>query len=394
MEFIIDATELRTLLMMTKDGLPQGRVSHPILEYGLFEVSKGQASDTEGIQDNDELACTFFNLSLGCTGAIPCQVIEPGAVCIPAKKLLEYIPKVSGKLHCKLIEADGELTVEIAGARSDLKLRCLPIDEFPDMPEVSGNLRQLPLNICQGLIKATLATSKDENKQALTTVHLETEHDKAIIASTDGNILFIGEYPYSGKEININLPKDILKALGKLIAPASKQESPEIQLTYNEKYCLFMAGNFSVFHTLPECKYPEFKELIPADMNGYEIQVMRKELQDITERVGVLSAGDNNLISLTIGDDSLLVNSKENQIGNARDSIPAGILPPSGNITGICSELWLNHNLLQTGLKILQGEQEIRINWCDSAVRPITLSPMQKNHKEIFLLMPVRLRTA
>lgn len=391
MEFIINAIAFKTLLIMTKDGLPQGRASHSILEYGLFEVSKGD----EDTQDNDELACTFFNLALGVTGTVPCQVIEPGATCIPAKKLLEYIPKASGDLHCQLIENDGELTFEIAGASGELlKLPCLPIDEFPTMPEVSENRQVVPLDICQGLAKATLATAKDETKQALCHVHLETSRDTATIASTDGHVLFIAEYPYSGKEINLNLPKDILKALGKLLAPASKQESPEIQLAYNEKYCLFMAGNYSIFHTLPNVTYPDFKDLVPKDMNGYEIQVVRKDLQDITELVGILSRGDNNLISLTIGEDLLRVDSKESEIGNAKDSIPAGILPPSGDITGICSELWVNFELLQTGLKILNNEQEIRMNWTKDAHRPITLSPMQKNHKEIFLLMPVKLRTA
>ena len=148
----------------------------------------------EAVTDN-EVSLTTTNLELGIRCKIKAEVMEPGKLTLPAKKLATIVRE--------LPNSDVELTVKdlrslISSGGSKFRLMGLNAEEFPPLPEFDDDkMYQIRKHeLIQMLKSVSYAQSTDENRYMLNGVYFNFEENKFTVVATDGRRLAL-----NGKKI-------------------------------------------------------------------------------------------------------------------------------------------------------------------------------------------------
>lgn len=138
------------------------RPTHPVLANIL--LSADEKAQT--------LSLTAFDLNLGIQTSFPSKVSESGALTLPAKLLADIVSRLPDEEITLTVEKDNTIASVICGS-GRYQVHGLPIQEFPELPQVSSDLgtTYLPVeSLLSGLSASLFAASTDETKRVLTGV--------------------------------------------------------------------------------------------------------------------------------------------------------------------------------------------------------------------------------
>lgn len=396
MKLICNQSDLNSNLSFVSRAV-SSRPSHPILGNVLLvaDAKRGQ------------LRLTAFDLSLGIQTSFPADVQEEGSITLPAKLLGDIVSRLpEGNLTLTVTDSVAEAEVESADAESFIatltsqsgrfQLRGLSAAEFPSLPTVAdGTPLMLPVAaLNEGLRGALFAASTDETKQILTGVHFRGTADTLEFAATDGHRLAVVETPtqveaeegedaIQGSNLenfSVTIPAKALRELERMLA--TRQDSDLVSLFVDDTQAIFEFGDQRLTSRKLEGAYPAYQQLIPRQFSR-TVSLERKRLLSGLERVSVLSDQKNNLVKFSLNsEDSQIILSVEAQdLGNARESLPAEIMGTSGEIA-------FNVKYLMDGLKALpSGDIQMQLN---EGNQPVIFTPLS-GAKMTYLVMPVQI---
>src|SRR5256886_15682188 len=125
-------------------------------------------------------------------------------------------------------------------------------------------------------------------------------------------------------------------------------------------------------------QFPNYKQLVP-DAFEHEVSLPREELLDVVRRVSVM-AQRNSPLRLRFADGELVISAQTQDVGEARESLPA----PFG---AEALEIGFNAEFLRDGIDSVTGEQ-VRLKLI-SPLRPAVLHG--EGDDFLYLIMPIRL---
>jgi DNA polymerase-3 subunit beta len=160
------------------------------------------------------------------------------------------------------------------------------------------------------------------------------------------------------------------------LAAAAKTESVEIVLT--ESQALFRVGDVRLTSRIIEGQFPDYRQLVP-DAFEHEVAFDRGELLGVLTRIGVL-AQRNTPVRLAFEDGAVTISATSDQVGEGRESLPAGF-------SGDRLEIGFNVEFLRAGVESVTGD-EVRLGLI-SPLRPGLLRGSGDEYR--YLLMPIRL---
>ena len=335
------------------------------------------------------VSATDLDLAIECK--LPAEILKPGRITLPAKKLDEIVNKASG--NSVNISIDKNQLAKILSDKARFQINGVSPDEFPEV--ISKKEGENPFKIeqkelLQGISLTSFATSKFESTSILSGVNFEIKGNKFEIGATDGSRLarYIGNLPENksdkGQKKSAVIPGRALNELERLI-DTFKEGNEFVLIYFLNGQVIFQNNDFSLSTRLINGTFPEYDKLIPKEQSNKAI-FSRGELLSALERVAILANERTNVIKLTFekGKKVSQLNSNSPDYGNATDEIEV-------EYTGNSMEIAFNYRYLTEALRNLQADKVlIEI---ETPLSPILLKLSEKaDYSYTYLIMPVQLR--
>ncbi len=386
MKLVCTQSDLSTNLSLTSRAVPS-RPTHPVLANVLLQADA----------ETNQVSLTGFDLSLGIRTSLNAEVIQGGAIAIPAKLLNDITSRLSeGEITLEDESADSNtpssegLIVTLTSKSGRYQVRAMGGEEFPELPLIENTqATQLQVTaLIEGLRGSLFATSPDETKQVLTGVHLTVEQDSLEFAATDGHRLAVvqttNESPETGYEgkLEVTLPARTLRELERMLAHNSSQEEL-VALYFDQGQVVFEWQNQRLTSRTLEGPYPAYSMLIPRQFQR-ELTLDRKQFLSALERIAVLADQKNNIVKLSLDNaaQGITLSCESQDVGSAMESMAA-------QISGEDIDIAFNIKYLMEGIKALpSSEIQMQLN---TNLTPVIFTPLG-GLKMTYLAMPVQLR--
>jgi DNA polymerase-3 subunit beta len=367
MKFTITRERLHEGLVAVAASVPT-KTTLPVLSNILLEA----------VADGIRLSGT--DLDIAVSTLVPAEVDTPGAVTIPAKKLVEIVRELpSAAIR---IGSSGEQRVDLECGRSRFRLLGIPREEFPNFPPVSfENSWTVTSSDLQKLINhVSFASSTEESRPILNGVLWELHRDVMRMVATNGHRLAKMDVPVSGGSASATLivPPKALEQVRRLFGPAD-----EIEIARSDNHLGFRTGSTVVFTRLIEGPYPNYEQVIPKD-NDRSCTVEKDSLAAALRRVGVVASDQTHRVRLQFAAGTLKLSVSTPDLGEAQDEIAV-------TYDGDPLEIGFNANYLLEVLKFMPTD-EVRLTF-KAPERAATVDPVGWDDAASYmcLVMPLRL---
>jgi DNA polymerase-3 subunit beta len=343
----------------------------PILANVLIRASGSDvsfaATDME-IEINETL-----NSSVGKTGAITA----------PAHTLYEIVRKLPEGAQVELsAAASNQLT--LSSGRSHFKLGCLPVDDFPKMPE--GDLKQkftLAAADLRALIDRTrFAISTEETRYYLNGIYLHTAKQKNVdvlrAVATDGHRLARVEMvaPEGSKGMpGIIIPRKTVNEVRKLI----DETSGNVEIALSEAKVRFSMDGVVITSKLIDGTFPDYERVIPVG-NDKIMDVNAREFAAATDRVATISSEKSRAVKISITPGHLVLSATSPEAGSATEELEV-------KYDGALLDVGFNARYLLDIMQQMEGEGA-RFTLAD-ATAPAIIQDIA-DASALYVLMPMR----
>lgn len=289
----------------------QNIVSHkptiPILSNFLIEAQKGQ------------LIVTATDLTVGMRCAGVAQVLEEGAITLPAKRFFQLTKELTSS-SLEINSKDGEIS-EVVSGTSRFKFNGMHKRDFPDLPDLSAakNVELEQKVLKEMLFRTSFAASREDSRYVLTGILVKIENKKATFVGADGKCLaesvasleidaqFKGEYIIPLKAV-----EEIYKNLG---------EKENVKLFLMADKIALEIGQTLIVSKLLSGTYPDFKRIIPEKLD-IKVSLHREELISLLRQVSLFTDEDNHSVRFLFEEGSLSLKVNHSLIGEGKVSMP------------------------------------------------------------------------
>lgn len=308
------------------------------------------------------------------------KIEQTGAIILQARFFSEIIRRLpDNTVTLEVIENN---QVAITSGKANFTVNGLDADSYPHLPVVESQDRiEVPAHILNKIVNETVfAVSQHESRPILTGVHFVLENKKSLAVATDSHRLSQRVIPLESGEANFNIviPGKSLTELSRSLT----DEEEAIQISIMDNQVLFQTNTMKFYSRLLEGTYPDTNRLIPSSFNT-EIEFSVPELLSAIERASLLShEGRNNIVRLSINEDSVILYGNSPEIGKVEEDLSYE------QVSGEPLEISFNPDYMKAALRAF-GDTNITIRFI-SAIRPFTLEPTESQGSFIQLITPVR----
>ena len=308
------------------------------------------------------------------------KIEQTGAIVLQARFFSEIIRRLpDNTVTLEVIENN---QVAITSGKANFTVNGLDADSYPHLPVVESQDRiEVPAHILNKIVNETVfAVSQHESRPILTGVHFVLENKKLLAVATDSHRLSQRVIPLESGDANFNIviPGKSLTELSRSLT----DEEEAIQISIMDNQVLFQTKTMKFYSRLLEGTYPDTNRLIPSSFNT-EIEFSVPELLSAIERASLLShEGRNNIVRLSINEDSVILYGNSPEIGKVEEDLSYE------QVSGEPLEISFNPDYMKAALRAF-GDTSITIRFI-SAIRPFTLEPTESQGSFIQLITPVR----
>jgi len=355
--------------------LPQ-RNPQPILAGVLIEASE------------DGLSLAAFDYEASARTTIEATVDEPGTILVHGRLLSEIASRLPNA-PIQIVQDDDGIVLTCGSAR--FTLASMPVQEYPAIPEVSGDAGLVPAeDFATAIAQVAFAASRDDVTPVLTGVQLEVAGTDLSLVATDRYRVALREIPWDGGGVANDddtatalVPARTLTEVGKTFA-----HSGDIKIAFSgsgdREIIAFTAGNKTVTSLLIKGNFPPVRRLFPEQTDHYAV-VNTADLVEAVRRVALVLDRSAPL-RFTFTDEGVSMDASGTEQARATESVDA-------TLTGEEVTLGLNPQYLLEALGAVKSEfARITFTSSDNAnkLSPVLITPQTSGTPESFkyLLQP------
>ncbi len=292
-------------------GIVDKKTTMPILSHFLLKVNKSAS-----------LMATDLDIAL--KGPLKAEILQQGALCIPARKLFEIAREVEGEI---LLEAQENNWVKVTSGKSTFKLMGLPQEDFPALPEVSkSDELKIKAETLKTMIEKTIyATGESDTRYTLNGILMHFTPTKNDIdfkmVGTDGHRLSVITEKLEGslpEERKLILPKKAAIELKKLI----ESSTDTITMHIDKNHIFFGTDDIMLTSRLIEGTYPNYDQVIPKG-NDKHVILDKIALLKALKRMSIMSRERTNAVRCDLEGGKITLISMNPDIGEAREELAA-----------------------------------------------------------------------
>jgi DNA polymerase-3 subunit beta len=320
------------------------------------------------------LAATDMEVSL--RASLPAQIGGEGSVVVPGRLLVD-LARLLPDSDVVIGHRAEESVVHVTCGSASYTLHTYNAEDFPRLPEVES-VSTFTVDreaLLETVARVARSASRDESRPVLTGILARFEAGKLVMAATDSYRLSVKETPLEagGAELEAIIPARALQELARVA-----QGGDEIQIGVHENQVVFLADGIVLTSRRIDGQFPNYKQLLPESFE-YELVLPRSELLDVVRRAAVM-AQRNSPLRLRFAEGELTVSAQTQEVGAARESMPAAF-------TGEPLEIGFNADFLREGLESVDAD-EVKLRLI-SPLRPGLISDERDDFW--YLIMPIRL---
>jgi DNA polymerase III subunit beta len=371
MELVVRKNDLLRELQFYQ-GIVERKNTIPILANVLLEA-KGE-----------QVSFLATDLEVALRSRCAASVAKPGALTVPAKKLYEIVkalPETDVRIH---EEKNG---VRVAADRFDSRIQTLPLDEFPTLPDASGQSSvTLPgAQLREMVEKIQFAMTTEDTRYYLNGALFILRGPEIALVATDGHRLAHvslrkadGGAEAAAEEARVILPKKTVWELGRLLAEADG----EIRYERGENHLFFTIGDRVLISRMIEGQFPAYERVIPKN-NDKRVEFERERIANAIRRVALLSNERSRAIKFEIEKEKVEVTSNSADIGEAREVLAA-------DYDGAPLQICFNAQYVQDFLNAVKTDavaMELKDEVSQAVMRPVG----SLDYSYTYVLMPMRI---
>ena len=320
MELVVHKSDLLRELQLFQ-GIVERKNTIPILANVLLEA-KGE-----------EVKLLATDLEVALRSRCHAAVTKGGSLTLPAKKLYEIVKSLP-ETDIKIFEDKGG--VKVAADRFDSRMQTLPREDFPALPEGSGNAAiQLPrAGLKEMVAKTHFAITGEDTRYFLNGALFVLRPDSMSLVATDGHRLALVTTKREPKgkkdaeEVKPILPKKTLGELSRLLT----EGDGDVTFERGENHLFFQVGDRMLISRMIDGQFPAYERVIPKN-NDKHIEFERDRLTNAVKRVAILSNERSRAVKFQIEKNKVDVTSSSPEFGEARETLPVDY---SGGSMQIC----------------------------------------------------------
>lgn len=359
--------------IQTVQNIISAKTTLPILSHLLLETKENQ------------LRLVSTDLETGIACLVPAEVLEPGGIAVPARKIGEIVrdlPETGVHLDVK----EGVITINCQ--KGVFKIAGLERDDFPELPQPkedkSFTLRRGVLK--EMLKKTSFAVSRDETRRALTGIFFIIEEGKLKLVATDGRRLACIERKV---EIPPGVEGEVIvsfKASNEVFHLLDEGEK-KIKIVLGENQIAFYLDDTKLISRLIEGHFPEYHKVIPKKPKE-KVVLTREPFLLALRRVSVLTSEKFSSVRLDVSKNKILLTTTAPEIGDAKEELDLDY--KGGEISVAFNPVYM--------LDFLKNEEEEKI--ClelTDALNPGLMRPVisdkerSEEEKHLYVIMPMKL---
>ncbi len=355
--------------------LPQ-RNPQPILAGVLIEATDAG------------LSLSAFDYEASARTTIEATVDEPGTILVHGRLLSEIASRLPNAPIQIEVDADGGIVLSCGSAR--FTLASMPVQEYPAIPEVSGDSGLVPADdFATAIAQVAFAASRDDVTPVLTGVQLEVSGTGLSLVATDRYRVALRDIPWDGggtasdESTTALVPARTLTEVGKTFA-----HSGDIRIAFSgsgdREIIAFTSGNKTVTSLLIKGNFPPVRRLFPEQTDHHAV-VNTADLTEAVRRVALVLDRSAPL-RFTFTDEGVSMDASGTEQARATESVDA-------TLTGDDVTLGLNPQYLLEALGAVRSEFA-RITFTSSEnankLSPVLITPQTSGGVESFkyLLQP------
>ena len=360
----------KTLLASAIEG-----VSRAITNRAAIPVLEGIYLKAEGFN----LTLTGYDMEMGITTTLECNVLVPGETVLDARLLFSMISRMPAGDVC--IELTDEGQAKISGGVVEFEIPAMNASDYPSLPVTGAdNTMTLKCGMMREMIEKTIyAVSQDAKKPAHTGELFVIEPGSLTVVALDGyRLAIIKRNVECTRDIRIIIPGKTLQELLKIMGG----DEDEVKIDANRRYVVFTTNGYTIMSRLIEGDFLNYEGVIPKDKKT-RVTVDCKTFIDTIERASlIITERLKNPLRINFAEDKVTVRC-QTPLGKVVDEF-API-----EMAGDAVEIGFNNRYLLDALRYSKCERMVlEIN---GPLSPVKLLP-ENGTDFIYLVLPVRFK--
>jgi len=305
MEFQVAREPLFRALQLLQNVV-EPRQTLPILANVLIEARDGQL----------RLAAT--DLEVGARVAVPATITRPGAITLPARKLVELVRELPSKPVSLTLRDNG--WVDLACDKGKFRLVGLPADEYPplEITLAEGSLAVDGGRLRTLVARTSYAMSVDESRPFLNGLYLVARQRELRVVATDGHRLALARtvVETDGEMAGI-VPRKAVQELTRVLGSAER-----VDLAVGDSKFFVRTEGFELVSKLVEGQFPNYEQVIPKT-SPVRVVVEREPLLAAIRRVAVIADDRTRPVRLSLAAGEARLSAQSQELGEAEETLPA-----------------------------------------------------------------------
>ncbi len=292
--------------IQTVQNVVSSRPTLPILSNILMETQPN------GVR------LTATDLDIGISCVIPVDIIEQGAITVPAKRFSDIIKEFPSETLNVTTKKNNLVIIDSEVCQ--FKIMGMPKEEFPKLPEFKDTkaikIEQQKLKQMLGL--TSFAVSFDETRYILNGILFKISKNNMILVSTDGKRLAIAEKKLLVEvdvDLSVIVPTKTVHELNRNL-----KDNGELLLMVGNNQLLFDLGEVVILSRLIEGEFPDYKQVIPPHSENV-MKVDRSQLLLAVRRAALLSTPDYQAVKLEVFKNKLVISKSTPDVGESREEL-------------------------------------------------------------------------
>lgn len=304
----------------------------------------------------DGLLMTATDLEIGIRCLVPAEIISPGRITIPARKIFEVV-RESEESHIHLEEQEN-FWVHISGKTSDCRLAGIGADEFPSFPPyLEENMVEIPSRVISDLIDKTIYSVASEGEGnfnlagTLFEKDLKDNQKYLRMVTSDGHRLTFMECRVESEIEKLDMDRVILipkKGVSETRKLCEAEES--VWLGVEEKQIVFKVGSSILVIRLMSGNFPDYRGIFQVINKAKYIEIDRKTLLNSLKRVNLFTEDIYNSVNFNIENSKITLSSQNMDYGSAVEEVPV-------NYEGERIAIGFNGKYFYESLQVMESEK-------------------------------------
>lgn len=334
--------------------------------------------------NEDSITLTATDLELSIKTTVAAEIVKPGSLVVPAKKLSQAIREFrSDSLQ---IDADEDSRLNIKDStnvsKANIHLMGTPSDEYPPIPTLpTSEFTEIPMGLLQDMIRKTIhSIATDDQRYVFNGLFMVKNEDMIDFVATDGRRLSLMQRDLSSNglfEDGVIVPNKAIKELQRILEPGKKCG---IAINRKDKQIYFKVGTIDFISKLLDGKYPDYNMVIPKTLE-HEVVLNKEEFESCIRQIAVMSSEPTKQIRLRFANGSLVISASTPDVGEAEDSLDV-------DYSGEEITTAFNSNFLLDITRVLDSETII-IQFTDSLTPAVIKDPNDAQYTSVIMPMKV-----